>query len=133
MTYLIDSDWLIDALNGVSEAVKLLRDRKNDGLVVSIINLGEIYDGALGSPEPERHLADARHFLAPYPILPLTEPIMMQFGRLRSDLRRHGQLIPDFDLLIASTALVHDLTLVTRNMRHFQRIPNLNIYTTDHA
>jgi len=37
-------------------------------------------------------------------------------------------MIGDFDILIAATALHHDLTLVTRNRRHFERIPNLALY-----
>jgi predicted nucleic acid-binding protein len=53
---------------------------------------------------------------------------MKRFARLRGELRRQGQLIPDPDLLIAATALQHDLTIVTRNVRHFQRIPGLKLY-----
>lgn len=41
-----------------------------------------------------------------------------------------GILIPDTDLLIAATAIYHNLALVTGNIRHFNRIPNLNIYQT---
>jgi predicted nucleic acid-binding protein len=37
-------------------------------------------------------------------------------------------LIPYLDLLIAATALAYDLTLLTRNRRHFQRIPDLKLY-----
>ena len=47
---------------------------------------------------------------------------------MRAFLRRQGQLIPDLDLLIAATALAHDLTLVTRNRRHFSRILSLRLY-----
>lgn len=39
-----------------------------------------------------------------------------------------GMLIPDLDLLIASTAIVHNLTLMTRNTRHFSRIAELTLY-----
>jgi predicted nucleic acid-binding protein len=39
-----------------------------------------------------------------------------------------GELIPDFDPLIGATALVHDLTVLTFNLRHFQRIPELKLY-----
>jgi predicted nucleic acid-binding protein len=39
-----------------------------------------------------------------------------------------GLLIGDIDLLIAATALVHGDTLLTRNVRHFQRIPGLRLY-----
>lgn len=42
-------------------------------------------------------------------------------------LRAEGRLIPDFDVVIAATALAHDLTLVTRNRRHFDRIAGLTL------
>jgi predicted nucleic acid-binding protein len=48
-------------------------------------------------------------------------------AQLYADLRRQGKLIPDNDLLIAATALHHGLVLVTNNLHHFQRIPNLPI------
>ena len=56
------------------------------------------------------------------------EAVMLRFARMRSELRRQGNLIPDFDLLIAATALEHDLILMTRNTRHFARIAGLRLY-----
>lgn len=53
---------------------------------------------------------------------------MKHFARIRGELRRQGLGIPDADLLIACTALAHDLTLVTRNFRHFERVPALRIH-----
>jgi tRNA(fMet)-specific endonuclease VapC len=53
---------------------------------------------------------------------------MERFAEVRSFLRRRGQLIPDFHLLIGATALHHDLTLLTFNRRDFQRIPDLKLY-----
>jgi predicted nucleic acid-binding protein len=44
-----------------------------------------------------------------------------------ADLYRDGHLISDADILIAATALVHGLTLVTENQAHFQRIRSLHI------
>ena len=49
------------------------------------------------------------------------------FGKLRASLRRTGELIDNFDLLIAATCLSHGMTLLTGNIRHFKRIPGLNI------
>jgi tRNA(fMet)-specific endonuclease VapC len=43
-------------------------------------------------------------------------------------LRQQGQVLPAPDLLIGATALAYGLILVTRNLRHFQRIPGLRIY-----
>jgi tRNA(fMet)-specific endonuclease VapC len=51
----------------------------------------------------------------------------MEFGRLRVQLRRKGVTIGAMDLLIAATALVHDLTLVTNNEQDFQPTPGLRV------
>jgi predicted nucleic acid-binding protein len=48
--------------------------------------------------------------------------------RIRGDLRRVGRRLEDTDLLIAATALEHDLMLVTRNVNHFARVPGLRLY-----
>ena len=125
MSYLVDSDILMSALNGRVPAANLLRQHRNAGLSVSLVSVGEIYDGAMGSPEPDRELEVARLFLTPFDLLTLDDAVMLQFAQLRVDLRGQGRLIPDFDLLIAATALAHDLTLITGNMRHFERVPGL--------
>jgi tRNA(fMet)-specific endonuclease VapC len=126
--YLIDSDWLIDAAGGRSPAVQTLARLSTDGLAVSIIAVAEIYEGAFGTPDPDVTLTDFREFLRAYAILPLTDPIAERFAGLRAQSRPQGQLIPDMDLLIAATAMYHDLTLLTRNIRHFARIPDLRLY-----
>jgi predicted nucleic acid-binding protein len=128
MRYLVDTDWLIDALVGIPEAVATLEDLTPDGLGISIISVGEVYEGAHRGSDPEVRLARYRMFLAPFPVLSLTDPIMERFARTRAALRRQGELIPDLDLLIAATVLDHDLTLLTRNRRHFLRIPGLMLY-----
>ena len=57
--------------------------------------------------------------------IPVDETIAEQFGRLKASLQSAGQIVADFDLLIAATALVHTLQVVTHNTRHFNRIPGL--------
>jgi tRNA(fMet)-specific endonuclease VapC len=128
--YLIDTDWLIDASIGIPTAVRLLDLLRDEGLAISIISYGEVLEGAVGGPDPATETARFRRFLARFAVVPLDEVTMDQFAVLRADLRRRGQLIPDLDLLIAATALTHDLTLLTRNVRHFARIPGLRIYLT---
>jgi len=127
MSYLVDSDILIDALNGQRVAIDLLNEHFPDGLAVSVISLGEIYDGIVGSANATPRLAATDAFLSTYAIVPLNRDVMLRFAELRVDLRRQGQLIPDFDLLIAATGLVHGLTLITGNQRHFQRISGLSL------
>jgi tRNA(fMet)-specific endonuclease VapC len=62
-------------------------------------------------------------------VVPLTDQIVERAATLYGDLHRQGALLPDADLLIAATALETQRTLVTNNLSHFQRIPNLIIET----
>jgi predicted nucleic acid-binding protein len=128
VTYLVDSDWLIDAFLGVPAAVNLLARLRHEGLAVSIISYGELFEGAIGAPDPANELVRFRRFLARLALLELADSVMERFARVRAELLRRGQLIPDLDLLIAATALHHDLTLLTRNVRHFHRISDLRLY-----
>jgi predicted nucleic acid-binding protein len=80
------------------------------------------------SSNPADELAVFDHLLEPFTTLPFDKVCMQHFAYIRSTLRRQGQLIPDLDLLIASTALRHDLTLVTANLKHFARIPDIRLY-----
>lgn len=73
-------------------------------------------------------LGDIRRFLRAFHILQLDEPVVRIFAQRRADLRTRGTLIPDLDLLIAATALSYDLELLTRNVRHFERIEGLRIF-----
>ena len=50
---------------------------------------------------------------------------MQRFGYIRGDLRRKGLLIGDPDILIAATTMYHDLTLLSRNRKDYERIQGL--------
>ena len=128
MKYLVDTDWVADWLNGRPEAVELLSALREDGLAISLITYGEIYDGIYYGRDPNRSEGIFRSFLRRIAVLPLNRTIMRRFARLRGALRQEGQGLPDADLLIAATALRHGLTLVTRNCRHFQRVPQLTLH-----
>jgi tRNA(fMet)-specific endonuclease VapC len=75
-----------------------------------------------------RYLVDSDWIIDGYAVLPVTEGIVGRFAAIRALLRRQGNLIPDLDLHIAATALQYDLAHLTRNVRHFERIPGLLIF-----
>jgi tRNA(fMet)-specific endonuclease VapC len=130
VSYLVDSDRVADWLHGRSAAVDALRALAPDGLAISLVTYGEIYEGIYYGRDPAGSERVFRQFLRAVDVLPLTRPIMRRFARIRGDLRRRGQLIGDPDVLIAATALHHDLTLVTGNHAHFRRIPELRLHPT---
>jgi predicted nucleic acid-binding protein len=126
--YLVDSDWVADYLKGRAAAVGLLGSLFPDGLAISIITYGEVYEGIYYGTNRAYHEAGFRHFLRGVQVLSITRTVARRFAIVRGNLRAQGQLIPEPDLLIAATSLHHDLTLVTRNLQHFERIPGLPLY-----
>ena len=125
MKYLVDSDWVVDYLAGKQQAVSLLTSVWQDGIAISLITFGEIYEGIYYGRDPQRSEAVFRQFLRSVDVLPLNRSIMQRFAHIRGDLRQRGQLIGDPDILIAATALYYNLTLLTRNKNHYQRVPLL--------
>lgn len=91
------------------------------------ITVGEIvYGGArIGRP---RHVDRMHELLNSLQlVLPFNESAAIIYGGLRADLERLGKRLDDPDLRIAAIALSRDLTLVTGNIRHFERVPGLRI------
>jgi tRNA(fMet)-specific endonuclease VapC len=128
MAYLLDSDWVINALAGRRRAVSPLERLSSLHIGVSVITLAEVYQQAFESTNPDAYLATFRGFIAPFRVIPVTEPIAVRFAEIRALLTRRGELISDFDMLIGATALHYNLTVLTFNLRHFSRIPDLNLY-----
>ncbi len=128
MRFLLDSDWIIDATIGIPDALQAIEDTRPEGIAVSTAAMAEIFEGAYVLAAPSAGLMTYRRILAGCTVLDVTEPIAETFAKVRFALRKQGNLIPDMDLLIAATALAFDLTLLTRNRRHFNRVPGLRLY-----
>ena len=126
--YLIDSDWAIDYLAGRRFAVALVDRLLREDVSISIISIAELLDGAARANDPVEAIGRLQQVLAPMETVGLDFDTAVIFGNLRSTFERAGMRLADFDLLIAATALRHDLTLVTRNRRHFARIPDLRLH-----
>ena len=71
--------------------------------------------------------AEVDQLLAVMHLLPVDEPVALRFAAVAADLRNAGNPLPTPDLLIAATALEHDLTVVTANRRDFDPVPGLRV------
>jgi tRNA(fMet)-specific endonuclease VapC len=125
--YLIDTDWVIHYLHAHPGIIARLDELQPQGLALSTISLAELYEGVYYSRDPEGDEQDLNDFLRGVTMLGLDTDIAKIFGRERGRLRAAGTLIGDFDLLIAATALYHNLTLLTNNRSHFERIDGLRM------
>ena len=128
MLYLIDTDWVINWLHGVQRVINRVEQLRPDGIAISVISIAELYDGVFGGTDPARKEQELLDFLARgIARLDVDSATATLFARERSRLRRAGTPIGDCDLLIGATALRHNLTLLSNNRRHFQRINGLNL------
>jgi tRNA(fMet)-specific endonuclease VapC len=125
--YLIDTDWVIDHLNAIERVVTKLKELRPQGLAPSIVSLAELSEGVQHSRNPVQSQQALDTFLEDVSVLGIDEEICKIFGRERGRLRKAGQLIGDFDLLIAATSLHYGLTVLTNNRQHFERVEGLRL------
>lgn len=126
MKYLVDTDIVISYLKGIKEAVTTLQKHQGE-LAVSVITLGELLEGIYGQPKENERLKWLENFLTGVNLLDVDRISMEQFAQIRSNLRKRGLLIDNFDILIAATALAENLILITGNIKDFERIEKLQI------
>jgi tRNA(fMet)-specific endonuclease VapC len=97
-------------------------------LYVSSLALGELYVWAFGKADPSSRLSAIEVMLRDeVNRLDFDDDCAKRFGQLRVELLRQGIRVSPVDLLIASVALLYDLTLVTNNTTDFQNIPGLRL------
>src|SRR5947209_4050679 len=136
MNYLVDSDYVVDYLKGQSHAPTLLESLFSHGLAISIVTFAEVYEGIYYGHNPKHYTMIFRRFLKGVSVLGVTRSVAQRFALLRGDLRSQrqtkdlAQVKDTYDLFIAATAIHHHLTLITRNLKDYERIPNLDIYKT---
>ena len=126
MAFLLDTNVCIGILTGRSpQAVEKLRQLAPSDVRVASVVRAELQFGARNSSRVEANLALLATFLAPFASVPFDDFAADYYGRIRADLHRAGELIGPNDMLIAATALAHDLVLVTRNVKEFGRVSGL--------
>jgi tRNA(fMet)-specific endonuclease VapC len=125
MAFLIDTDIIIYSLKGHEGVQNWMIRNQNIPKFISVITYGELLYGAKKSTFPEKNRATVSRVAELFPVIDLNKEIMEIFGELKAKLVTSGTVIEDFDLLIGSTAIYMNYSLVTNNKRHFQRINDL--------
>ncbi len=105
---------------------KLRKTRKRD-VAVSAVTEAELKYGAYKSSDPGQNMTAVDALLATIAILPFESSAAEAYGQIRAALERSGQIIGPYDLMIASQAIAHRLTVVTNNVREFSRVPGLAV------
>ncbi len=97
------------------------------GLHVSAITVGELMTWALRTKAPPARLQGIRAFLSVAVIHDVDMVVAEKFGELRAQLLDQGKTVGEMDLLNASVALIHNLTMVTHNTADYAAIPGLTL------
>jgi len=124
---MLDTCFLIDLQRElrkrvVGRAGNFLQERAQVHFSISVISVTEFLEGFQHSVEGER-------FLRPYARVDVDSTVAAQAAIIRRDLRLRGNLIGDFDILIAATALCENIPLVTKNIDEFKRVAGLELVT----
>jgi len=125
--FLLETDTLINIIRQKPNVIANLEKHKDIPKAFSIISYGELVYGCRNSPCMADNFAKLKHFKKYYPIVNLNRLIMDCFGDVKAQLKRVGTPVDDMDLLIGCTALVMNYTIVTSNVKHFEKIPGLNV------
>ena len=125
--YLIDSDILIYFLKGKQEVVERLSQIPIDDLYISRINYTELIYGAYNSSKINQNLKVIEPFLDSFKVLEFTKTSSLVFAKEKARLKKNGNIIADMDLMIASIAIENDCTLISNNIKRFDRVQNLEL------
>jgi predicted nucleic acid-binding protein len=125
--YLLDTDTVIYSLKGHEAVSGHLQRHLDDPIKISIITCMELYYGAHKSKQITGNLAKIRTLERSIEVKPVGQESAETYGMLKAQLEKKGSRLDDFDLIIAASALAHNLTLVTNNTDHFKRIDGLKL------
>ncbi len=96
-------------------------------IAISSITLAELNYGVEKSLHMEKNRIALENFLIPFEVLSFDEQAALCYGGIRAQLEKIGQPIGPLDLMIAAHAISTELTLVTNNIKEFNRVPNLKV------
>jgi tRNA(fMet)-specific endonuclease VapC len=130
----LDTDTLTLLLQGQPKVVERRR-QESEEVVIGVVSRIEVFQGRFASlvkaangeelKRGQQRLDQAERDLGPFRVLPITDAVAEEFDHLRQikGLKKIGRN----DLLIASIALGNRATLVTRNVKDFQKVPGLQV------
>jgi len=125
--YVLDTNTLLDYFRGRGNVAKNLLATSPGEVGLPAVAAYEVWVGVLGSRNAQRRQTQYELFLATVAVLPFDAIASRCAAGIRHELERDGQAIGPLDTLIAATAVANDATLVTQNMREFERVRGLKL------
>ncbi len=126
MSYLLDTDMLISFLKDKDYVAEKIDHVGIEYCYVSEISIIELTYGAYNSQKIQKHLDEVHQVENLFEVIPLYAAIDI-FAREKVRLKKEGNLIPDFDLIIGCSAVANNMIMVTSNIKHLERIKGIKI------
>jgi tRNA(fMet)-specific endonuclease VapC len=124
--YLLDTNICVYFLKGLYNLDKKIEKVETENCFVSEITIAELKFGAENSESQEKNRKTVDEFVSKFTIIPIFTSLDI-YAKEKARLRKKGLPLDDFDLLIGSTAISNNLTLVTRNVSDFERLKGIEI------
>ncbi len=127
MTWLLDTNTVIYFFKGMGQVANNLLNTSPKEIAIPALVIYELEVGLQKSNSPSRRRKQLHALLGLVDIIPFGKQEAEVAARIRATLERQGTPIGPLDNLIAGTALANQCTLVTRNIREFERIKGLSL------
>lgn len=126
-----DTTLLADLLRGVDAAREVTERLEGKGslLWVPTPAIFELWEGVERADRPEEERRRIEAVLEGYTVMPFGSRHAVRAGRISGELVRRGTMLDPVDAQIAGMALEERLAVLTRNARHFERVPDLEVVT----
>lgn len=126
MRFLIDTNICIYFLKGMFNLVEKFDKIGIENLYISEITVAELKFGAAKSDHPSKNKKIIEMLINKFKQIPIYKSLDV-FAEEKARLRKEGNIVDDFDLLIGATAVANNMVLVTNNENHFKRLKGIQI------
>ena len=124
--YLLDTDICIFFLQGKYGLSSKIEEVGIENCFISEITIAELLFGAENSNNYEKHMEEVSLFEQNFRIIPIYN-VLRTYAKEKVRLKKVGTIVAEFDLLIGSTAVAHNLIMVTGNVSHLTKIQSIQV------
>ena len=124
--YLLDTNICIYLFKGLYDLAEKIERNGTNNCFLSEITIAELKFGAENSAYPEKNSEKIEQLQQQLTVIPIFSSLDV-YAREKARLKKSGNLLDDFDLLIGATAIHNNLILVTRNVSDFNRLKEIEI------
>jgi tRNA(fMet)-specific endonuclease VapC len=124
----IDTSVMVSLLKGTPDSIKNIKalQEKNHRIAITAITAYELLKGAFLSFKQQENLSDVKKAISTIEVLDLSSEACFEAAQIYGELKKSGQLICEFDVLIAAIAKTNGEEILTYD-RHFEVIPGLKL------